>query len=227
MEETGDTAVVLTGPTGSRGSEALPTTNVLQKGGGHHQLIDSSITDNGTNVSFSTPIAGTQISASTGFLGNLEGTASFATSASFATTATSASFASTASFVSGVALLSSGNTFTANNVFSGSVRGEVNALSIASNTASIDCSLDNFFTLLLVSGSNTHLSSSNILPGQTINLRLNQPATGSGTITFNSSYDFAGGIPFTASLTASNVDVMTFIAFDNTTLFGTGLKKFS
>ena len=60
-----------------------------------------------------------------------------------------------------------------------------------------------------------------------INLRLNQPSTGSGTITFNSSYDFAGGTPFTASLTASNVDILTFISFDNTTLFGTGLKKFS
>lgn len=47
MEETGKTAVILTGPTGSRGSEALPTLNVLQKGGGHHQLVNSSITDNG------------------------------------------------------------------------------------------------------------------------------------------------------------------------------------
>lgn len=84
QEETGNTAVVLTGPTGSRGTEVLPTVNVLQKGGGHHQLVDSSITDNGSNVTFTTPIAGTSISASSGFLGNLTGTASFATSASFA-----------------------------------------------------------------------------------------------------------------------------------------------
>jgi len=126
MEETGNTAVVLTGPTGSRGTEVLPTVNVLQKGGGHHQLVDSSITDNGTNVTFTTPIAGTSISASSGFLGNLAGTASFATTASFALNAgggelsglisgsgtdslISANYQSTASFALGVESIAIGN----------------------------------------------------------------------------------------------------------------------
>jgi hypothetical protein len=70
MEETGNTAVVLTGPTGSRGAEVLPTTNRLQKGGGHHQLIDSSITDDGTLVSISTPLVVTGSINATSFTGS-------------------------------------------------------------------------------------------------------------------------------------------------------------
>jgi hypothetical protein len=287
QEETGKTAVVLTGPTGSRGSEVLPTTNVLQKGGGQHQLVDSSITDNGTTITGNTSIQLTganssltgslrglatdanniQISSnnpgatstsivlvsgqSTGyltpfidtglsfnavtntlttttFIGDLTGTASFATSASFATTAsfaTSASFATTAataSFIAGVALVGSANTFTANNVFSGSVRGEVNALSISSNTASLDCALDNFFTLQLVSGSNTFINPSNILPGQTINLRVN--TTGSATVSFPSSVKQVSGSAYVPT-TTTGVDVVTFISFDATSLLLSNVKN--
>jgi hypothetical protein len=362
VEEAGASAMILTGLTGSKGSEAAPAVNKLLKGTGNHTVADSSITDNGTNVSFSTPIAGTQISASTGFLGNLIGTASIATSASFATTAfsatsasfatnattttsasfastasfassigtipsitvsgtgsfgalsvtgpvsgsvignntdtftstakiqqvvsltqteynsisasaspstlyyitdaasfatsasyalsasyafnatsasfattafnatsasfastaTSASFASTASFVSGVALLGSDNTFTSNNVFSGSVRGEVKALTIASNTASMDLSADNFFTLQLVSGSNTFINPSNILPGQTINLRVN--TTGSATVSFPSSVKQVSGSSYVPT-TTTGVDVVTFISFDSTSLLLSNVKN--
>lgn len=110
MEETGNTAVLLTGPTGSRGAEVLPTVDRLQKGGGHHQLMDSNITDNGTLVSVSTPLTATQITASSGFKGDLDGNAETATSAltaslaffadtsSFAVTTISASHAETSSF---------------------------------------------------------------------------------------------------------------------------------
>jgi hypothetical protein len=405
QEETGNTAVVLTGPTGSRGSEVLPTTNVLQKGGGHHQLVNSSITDNGTNVVFTTPIAGTSISASSGFLGNLIGTASFATSASFApstpafpftgsavitgsltvtgsistnntvsltgtnkwinsvTTAaypvgdgliavasanaavnasarysgifaatnatigsggfmsfilggdlndangirtgvvggynnnvsiaesyifggtsnditggtaemivvggnnvnitggtTSIGLGGTNNTISGgssnAILAGSGNTnnqnrsviiggqnitaiaadtvyvpnldvsgsstFRQSTVLSGSIRGEVNALSISSNTASLDCALDNFFTLQLVSGSNTFINPSNILPGQTINLRIN--TTGSATVSFPSSVLQVSGSSYVPT-TTTGVDVVTFISFDSTSLLLSNVKN--
>jgi hypothetical protein len=216
VEEAGASAMILTGLTGSKGSEAAPAVNKLLKGTGNHTVADSSITDNGTNVSFSTPIAGTQISASTGFLGNLIGTASIATNA------TSASFASTASFVSGVALLGSTNTFTSNNVFSGSVRGEVKALTIASNTASMDLSADNFFTLQLVSGSNTFINPSNILPGQTINLRVN--TTGSATVSFPSTVLQVTGSTYIPT-TTTGIDVVTFISFDSTSLLLSNVKN--
>jgi hypothetical protein len=216
VEEAGASAMILTGLTGSKGSEAAPAVNKLLKGTGNHTVADSSITDNGTNVSFSTPIAGTQISASTGFLGDLIGTASIATNA------TSASFASTASFVSGVALLGSTNTFTSNNVFSGSVRGEVKALTIASNTASMDLSADNFFTLQLVSGSNTFINPSNIQPGQTINLRVN--TTGSATVSFPSSVKQVTGSAYVPT-TTTGVDVVTFISFDTSSLLLSNVKN--
>ena len=220
QEESGNTAVILTGPTGSRGTEILPTENVLQKGGGHHQLVNSSITDNGTNVSFTTPIAGTQITASTGFLGDLVGTASFATSASFASTASFVETAQTASFFSLAAV-------TQNAVFSGSVRGDVDALSISSNTASLDCSTGNFFTLLLVSGSDTFVNPSNIQPGQTINLKVKQASVSSGSISFASSVKQVSGSIYTASTTASREDIVTFISFDSTNLYLANVKNFN
>jgi hypothetical protein len=472
MEETGNTAVMITGPTGSRGSETYTTVNKLQKGLGFNYIGDSSITDNGTNVTFTTPIAGTAISASTGFLGNLTGTASFATSASFAATASyalnattsenywsdgvgltnftgsdnlfadtgswnytigntyafassiSASFfasvnasigrtlrsaiiagnnnkmrdntgafdptfivqdsviiggvdnailgkqentfivggntntieASTCTnsgifggannvmyssdnaiiiggssnlnrsnsdtnvilgganntfdFVSNTILIGgysiaqqstsndlvfigsrnfstnaqnynvylgvngTGRTFGAgtidryktyiddltvsgslsasffsgdgsgltniaaatasylsnwdinqNAVFSGSVRGEVGALSISSNTASLDCSTGNFFTLTLVSGSTTHINPTNILPGQTINLRVTQANPGNGTVSFPGSVKQVSGSAYVPSVGSGPVDVVTFISFDSTSLFLSNVKN--
>ena len=85
VEESGNSAVILTGASGSKGTETLPTLNTLVKGGGHHQLIDSNISDSGTLVSINsnTQVTGSLI-VSAGITGSLEGTASFATSASFA-----------------------------------------------------------------------------------------------------------------------------------------------
>jgi len=70
-EESGNTGVVLTGVTGSRGSEALPTINVLQKGAGHHSLTNSNITDDGTGVTVSTAVT-----SSNGFFSSGVGQAS-------------------------------------------------------------------------------------------------------------------------------------------------------
>jgi hypothetical protein len=111
-----------------------------------------------------------------------------------------------------------------NSTFSGSVRGNVNTLSISSNTASMDCSLGNFFILNLQAGINTRLQPTNILPGETVSLRVNQNAT-PGTISYPSSIKFADGSPYTASITSGAVDVLSFISFDNSTLFGAAANK--
>ena len=110
---------------------------------------------------------------------------------------------------------------------SGSAVNEVNAISIASNTGSMDCSSSNFFTLELVAAADTHLDVTNIQAGQTINLKVSQPSGGSGTISFAPELEFEGGTPFAATAAANAVDVMTFISFDGTTLQATGLKNFS
>lgn len=100
-EETGNTAVVLTGPTGSRGAETFPTANKLQKGLGWNYLGDSNITDDGSVVSIGSRVNVTgAVTASAGFSGNLVGNASTATSASFATYANTAGSATSSTSAS-------------------------------------------------------------------------------------------------------------------------------
>jgi hypothetical protein len=70
MEESGNTAVILTGATGSRGSETLPTENTLQKGGGHHTLIDSSISDDGTLVDIDANVSASGYVSASEFIGD-------------------------------------------------------------------------------------------------------------------------------------------------------------
>lgn len=50
VEEGGQSAFVLTGPTGSKGSEVNLSNNSLPKGATHRQLVDSNISDNGTTI---------------------------------------------------------------------------------------------------------------------------------------------------------------------------------
>lgn len=117
------------------------------------------------------------------------------------------------------------NTFIGDNVFSGSVHGEVYDISIASSTASIDCSQGNFFTLTLPSGS-TNLNATNIQAGQTITLRLTQPSAGYGSIflepTIKEPTD--GLITLTPSVNAE--DVITFVSFDTSAIYAVGTLNF-
>jgi hypothetical protein len=107
-------------------------------------------------------------------------------------------------------------------VITGSVRGNVSALSISSNTASLDLLNGNFYTLTLVSGSDTFINPSNILPGQTINLLVN--TTGSGTVSFPSSVKQVSGSLYIPTTTTST-DIITFISFDSSSLFLSNVKN--
>ena len=88
VETGGESAGMLTGLSGSKGSEVYPTLNTIIKGTGNHTVQDSIITDNGTQVT----VAG-NLSASA-FIGDGSGltnvvppTGSHAVSASYAATA--------------------------------------------------------------------------------------------------------------------------------------------
>ena len=107
-------------------------------------------------------------------------------------------------------------------IFTGSVVGNVGALSISSNTASLDLSTGNFFTLQLVSGSNTYINPSNIQAGQTINLLLS--TTGSATVSFPSSVKQTSGSLYVPTTTTSK-DIITFISFDATSLYLSNIKN--
>ena len=144
----------------------------------------------------------------------------------------SATFATTGSntfngnqIISGSLTVTGSATFTNNVVFSGSVRGEVRALSIASNTASLNLTTNNFFTLTLVSGSNTFINPSNIAAGQTINLRVTQANPGNGTVSFPTSVKQVSGSSYVPSTGAGPQDIVTFISFDASSLYLSNVKN--
>ena len=95
----------------------------------------------------------------------------------------------------------------------GTVVQNVQALSITSNTASLDASTGNMFTLGLQNAADTHLELSNQVAGQTFSVRITNNATAAGTISFDTQFEFEGGTPFTATATTNAVDILTFTCF--------------
>ena len=171
------------------------------------------------------------VSSLNGFTGSLAGTASFANTAitaSYVLNAVSSSFASTASFVTTAQTASfyDLSAVTQNAVFSGSVRGEVETLTVSSATASLDCSLGNFFIITLPTSSTTYINPTNIQPGQTINLRVKQQGTtGAGLVSFPSSVKQVSGSAYVPTGTINAEDIVTFISFDSTSLYLSNVKN--
>jgi len=107
----------------------------------------------------------------------------------------------------------------------GSLRGQVSTLSITSNTASVNMSTNNFFTLSLVNGAATNINPTNINPGQTVNIRVTQGSAGTGTVTFPSFVDQPSGSLYTGSAVANAIDIVTMISFDSTTVFVSSIRN--
>ena len=107
-------------------------------------------------------------------------------------------------------------------VVTGSIQGNVNGLSISSNTASLNLDNGNFFTLQLVEGTDTRIEPSNIKPGQTINLKLN--TTGSATVSFPSSVKQPSGSQYVPT-TTTGVDIVTLVSFDSSDLYLANVKN--
>jgi len=107
----------------------------------------------------------------------------------------------------------------------GSLRGQVSALSIASNTASLNMSTNNFFTLVLVNGTNTNINPTNINPGQTVNILVSQSSAGTGTVSFPSIVKQLTGSLYTGSAVANAVDIVTMITFDTSTVYVSSIRN--
>ena len=107
----------------------------------------------------------------------------------------------------------------------GSFRGFVNSISIASSTASIDMNQGNFFTLSLPSSGTTHITATNIKAGQTINLKVVQNGTTATTVAFSPNIKFAGGYDYTATPNTGAVDLLSFVTFDTTEILATSVKN--
>lgn len=104
----------------------------------------------------------------------------------------------------------------------GSAYGNVESLSIASNTASLDLTRGNFFTLQLVEGADTHINPTGIVAGQTVNLLLS--TTGSATVSFPSSVKQVSGSAYVPT-TDTSKDILTLVAFDSSDLYLANVKN--
>lgn len=118
------------------------------------------------------------------------------------------------------------NTFIGDQVFSGSVQGDVHSITIASNTASIDCSQGNFFTLEQASAVDTLLKATNITGGRTITLRVNK-TNASATISIDTgSIKFPSGFSYSITSGTDVQDVLTFVSYDTSSLYAVASKNF-
>jgi len=109
----------------------------------------------------------------------------------------------------------------------GSVVQNVQALTITSNTSSLDASTGQMFTLTLQNATDTHLELSNQVAGQTFSLKITNNATAAGTITFDTQFEFEGGTAFTATAATNAVDILTFTTFDGSNVQCVGSTNFS
>lgn len=116
------------------------------------------------------------------------------------------------------------NTLVGNQVFSGSVRGRVIDLTVASQTASMDLSLGNFFTLTLPTSSITRLNPTNIQPGETVQLLVTQQSV-TGSLNYSSALKFATGSAYSASIFPNSVDILSFVTFDTSSIYAVSIKN--
>jgi hypothetical protein len=109
----------------------------------------------------------------------------------------------------------------------GSMSGLVTELTVSSNTASIDFTKGNFFSITLPGGATTRFEVANTIMGQTINIQINQPAGAStGSVAFSPSILFAGGNDYQATATGSAIDLLTLAAITGSTVLATSIKNF-
>jgi hypothetical protein len=110
-------------------------------------------------------------------------------------------------------------------VYSGSVRGQVFPITITSNTASMDCSKGNFFTLSLPSGS-TRLEATNIQPGETLSLRIYN-STANSQLTGSTSIKFPTGFTYVPTSVLGTTDILTFLSFDTGSIYSVAGNYFA
>lgn len=112
-----------------------------------------------------------------------------------------------------------------NSTFSGSVRGQVFPITITSNTASMDCSLGNFFTVSLPAGA-TRLEATNILPGETLSLRITNATSGS-QLSGSAAVKFPTGFTYVPTAVSASTDIITFLSFDNSAIYAVAANYFA
>ena len=108
------------------------------------------------------------------------------------------------------------------------IGGKNSDLTITSNTASIDLTQSNTFTVTLVSSADTHLDVSTFgEDAQSVNILVKQPAAGNtGSISFSPDFKFGQGYSYSPTPANSAEDILSFTRFSNS-LYGTYINNFS
>jgi hypothetical protein len=123
--------------------------------------------------------------------------------------------------ISGSTIMSGSLTIRNSLTITGSVYGNVSASTITSSTASIDLSVANYFTLTL-SGA-TKINVTNPQPGVTATLVINTDTGASAS--FSSNVKQPSG-SFYAASPSGNIDIISFTAVNNTTVFAFPAQSF-
>lgn len=126
--------------------------------------------------------------------------------------------------ISGSLNVSGSSTYNGRQVITGSVLGNVTNITVTSQTASIDCSKGNFFTVSLPTGS-TYITATNISAGQTISLRCGSN-TGRTVQIDTTTIKFPSGLSYTPSQYPAAEDLLTFVSFDGTKLYGVSVNLY-
>lgn len=99
------------------------------------------------------------------------------------------------------------------------------AVTFSATAMTINCALSNVFTIGMTANVTTAPTLSNPKDGQTINVFLTQDATGSRTMTWPTSFKWAGGAAGVLSTTASSVDLLVATYRASTGFWYAGLTK--
>ena len=110
--------------------------------------------------------------------------------------------------------------------FSSGVYNDVNTITIASNTASLDLDTSNTFKFTAQSTA-THILATNIKAGQVVNIEVTQDVGGAGTITFDPAFKFPGGTAPTLTAASNAIDLISAVSYDGTTLLANATQNYS
>jgi hypothetical protein len=109
----------------------------------------------------------------------------------------------------------------------GGIGGNNVDVTIASQTASIDLTQSNTFTVTLAGGTDTHLDVGTFSGNaQSVNILVKQPPSSQGTISFSSDFKFGQGNTYVPTAQNGAEDIVSFTRFGNS-LYGTFINNFS
>jgi hypothetical protein len=217
---TTDHGVALFGPEyNTIGTPTYNTTNTILKSDGGHHVLDSNITDTGTQITLG---SNTTVNGNLEFGGSNQVIFNPNGIVEAGEVATSVLLVDTIEPNTGTAV-----TLNTSTIISGSTKTEVKTQGITSTTASIDFSSTSMFELTLGSGVDTHIDASNVGKGQTINVLITQDATSAGTVSFSSKFLQPSGSEYTPTSTLGGKDILTLITYSDTSkIYVANVNKF-